>query len=221
MRELIPGSLHLFFRSLYLSVFQILCLLTFSLFPPDLHISFPLNSLCFRALSLHPFFLLPFMSVPLLNSPPSAGSPSFPLPRRGFMGLWCMVISAQTHLSAHSLSSFPFLSLTLSFFFLFLVAQQGSELPDDAYRIFTFDFPHAEQSGVYEPACKRRQKQSKTTRWDAERGKEQRRAEREGTEQRIQIQSTALQIKANAEQRRIKMKSMKGLRVGRRKNTVV
>lgn len=126
MRELILRGLHLFFPSLSLCISVSL--------PPDIlpapswsSFFLPLIlSLCFSALIL----LLTIIHICISSfSPPCCSLVEFPpslihhlfpsLPPchpppslwflAGFMGLWCMVISLQTHLSAYSVSSFSFL----------------------------------------------------------------------------------------------------------------
>lgn len=138
-----------FFLSLYLSVFQILCLLTFSLFPPDPHVSLPSQLSLFSCSQPASLLSAPLHVRPLVGSPSVGRFSISPPPSQGVYGFMMHGnLSANTFIC----SFFIFLSLSLSLalsFFSFLVAQQGSELPDDAYRIFTFDFPHAEQSGAY------------------------------------------------------------------------
>ncbi len=83
------------------------------MFPPSQYLFvFPCSH---SAVSHHPYLQLPlFPSMSFSCWIPSVpSSPSFPLSLlAGFMGSWCMVISLQTHLSAHSLSSFPSLLLS-------------------------------------------------------------------------------------------------------------
>lgn len=122
MRELILRGLHLFFLSLSFGI---------SLSLPSDFLCAPSSSLAYSLyLTLAMCFpaLIPLVTIIHFYNPPPPRCPfhfEFPLSPilppllAGFMGLWCMVISQQTHLSAHSLSSFG------TFLIFSLVARRG------------------------------------------------------------------------------------------------
>lgn len=163
----------------------------------------------YSAANHHPYLYLFFLSSMLFSCgiPSVTDSPSFSLSPSllppSIPLIPCRVYGFMMH---GNLTANTFICIFCIFFFLSFfpcLAQQGSELCIDSYRIFTFDLCIQDRVKCLDRRGQNRTELSN----EMQSRKEERRAE-DDTEQVLQIQSTTPQIKANAEQSRIKMKSM-------------
>lgn len=216
MRALILRGLHLFFLSLSFGIS--LSLPSDFLCAPSSSLGFSLYltlAMCFPAL-IPLLTVIHFCNTPpphvlsILNSlcpqfsEPTPPTPPPPSLLAGFMGLWCMVISQQTHLSAHSLSSFR------AFLFFPPVARRGLWALWRCSRDVYIWLVHTQQSEMYRQKSTRGQSgensSQKLRNWRIKMSFKK--------EHWIQILSTTPQIKANTRWTWIQIKPMSGLCAG-------